>query len=492
MRTSRLDADLAAFLSDESRLEGGRADEVAWPETAADVSRLLAEAQAARRPVTISGAGTGVVGGRVPRGGLVIATDRFTQVGPIRVGPDGNARMRVGAGVALSVVQDTAAASGFLYPPDPTEAGSWIGGNIATNASGARSFRFGPTRRYVAALSVVLPDGTILELERGAHRARDGRFVIPRAGRDPLVVPAPDWDPPATSKHVAGYYSAKDMDLVDLFIGSEGTLGVVIDADLMLLRAPEETLSGILFFPADEHAFALVDEARDGSDPLISPMCLEYFAESALEVLRGRGISMPTPAGAAIFFEQPATTGDLEVRLSAWVELASRHGASEDSWLADTATNQRAFREFRHLLPVTVNETLAKRRVRKVSTDTAVPRGRLAEMLRAFRDVIDGERLERVEFGHVGNDHVHVNIVPRDDREQQVARELYGRLLEIAVAMGGSVSGEHGLGKTKARYLRLQYPPETIEKMRVIKRALDPAGILGQGTLLDATEAGGA
>jgi D-lactate dehydrogenase (cytochrome) len=121
--------------------------------------------------------------------------------------------------------------------------------------------------------------------------------------------------------------------------------------------------------------------------------------------------------------------------------------------------------------------------VRKVSTDTAVPRGSLPRMLATYRRLLDGAGLEYVEFGHVGNDHVHVNVIPRDAREQGRAAELYGTLLREAVQLGGTISGEHGLGKTKARYLGLLYSDEDIEAMRAVKRALDPAGILGQGTL---------
>lgn len=483
MRTSRRPEDLGAFLSDESRLEGGTADEVAWPESVLEISTLLKRAQAEGTPVTISGGGTGVVGGRIPQGGLVIATDRFDAIGPWREFPDGTATVRAGAAVTLAAVQEAAAARGWFYPPDPTEAGSWIGGNVATNASGARTFRFGPTRAWIAGLTVVLPEGTILALERGRIRAENGRFTIPRDGAAPLVVPAPTWTTPRTSKHVAGYYSEAGMDLVDLFIGSEGTLGVVVDADLRLVRAPEEILTGILFFPDESSAFAFVDAARDPRDLRIEPMCLEFFAESALTLLRGQGVDIPADGHAAIFFEQPSRRSDLDDCMAAWIELAAAHGASEASWIAEGPSDHRKFREFRHLVPVTINETLARRKVRKVSTDTAVPRGALPEMLARFRAEMDRHGLEHVEFGHVGNDHVHVNIVPRDAAEQALARSLYDRLIEIALELGGSISGEHGLGRTKARYLARQYPPAVIDEMRAIKRALDPAGILGRGVL---------
>ena len=482
MKSSRAPGDLAAYLTDESRLEG-TAEEVVWPANPREAAAVLARAHAERTPVTVSGAGTGIVGGRVPCGGIVLALDRMTRIVSCETDPEGRGgTMRVEPGVTLAEVQERAAGCGLLYPPDPTEAGASIGGTIATNASGSRSFRYGPTRRWVERLLVGLAGGTLLDLSRGAVRARDGVFTVERPGAPPLVVQAPDWRQPATSKHAAGYYSAPEMDLVDLFIGSEGTLGVVLEADLRLVAAPETMLAGILFFADEPAAFAFVDAARDSGDRLVRPLSLEYFGQRALDLIRDDA-GLPAAACTAILFEQDAPADTLEETTAAWIDLAAHCHASEASWLAEGPRDHRRFREFRHLVPVRINEILARRGVRKVSTDTAVPRGRLPELLARYRSLLDDERLEYVEFGHVGNDHVHVNVIPRDAGEMERAADVYGRLIEIAVALGGSISGEHGLGKTKARYLGRQYPPEAIERMRAIKRALDPHGVLGRGTI---------
>jgi D-lactate dehydrogenase (cytochrome) len=489
MKRSRDPADIAKYLADESRMAGGFAVEVVWPASPAEAAELLRECAASATPVTVSGAGTGITGGRVPQGGVVLALDRMNRILDVAPG-----RARVQAGALLSEVFDAAGAEGLWYPPDPTEWGCSIGGTVATNASGARTFRFGPTRRWVERLLMALPDGTLLDLPRGAVRATGGRFEIPRGGGPPLVVPAPDWTLPRTTKHAAGYYSAPGMDLVDLFVGSEGTLGVVLEAELRLLTAPEQFLAGIFFLAGEDAALSFVEAARAPDAP-VAPLSLEFFDASALDLLREKGVALPGEARAAIFWEEALGLGgraqrgaeaakDAGAALDAWLALGAAAGASDDSWVAEEARDHRKFRDFRHEVPASINEKLARRGVAKVSTDTAVPRGMVRELLRRTRETLAHESLEHAIFGHVGDDHVHVNILARDPGEYAKARAVYRRLVEIAVAMGGTTSAEHGLGKLKAGDLALLYPPDVLERMRAVRRALDPAGILGRGTLL--------
>jgi D-lactate dehydrogenase (cytochrome) len=489
MKRSRDPADIAKYLADESRMSGGFAVEVAWPASPAEAAGFLRECAASATPVTVSGAGTGITGGRIPQGGAVLALDRMNRILELTPG-----RARVQAGALLSEVFEATAAEGLWYPPDPTEWGCSIGGTIATNASGARTFRFGPTRRWVERLLIALPDGTLLDLPRGSVQAAGGRFEVPRAPGSPLVVPAPDWSLPRTTKHAAGYYSAPGMDLVDLFVGSEGTLGVMLEADLRLLAAPDEFLAGIFFFAGEEAALSFVEDARAPGAP-VAPLSLEYFDAAALDLLREKAVELPGKARAAIFWEEAlgpggrspreaAATRDAGVALDAWLALGAAAGASGDSWVAEGARDHRRFRDFRHEVPASINEKLARRGVAKVSTDTAVPRGRAAELLRRTREELARESLEHAIFGHIGDDHLHVNILARDPMEYATARAVYRRLVAIAVGMGGTTSAEHGLGKLKAGDLSLLYPAAVLERMRAVRRALDPAGILGRGTLL--------
>ncbi|MBP7148479.1 MAG: FAD-binding oxidoreductase [Acidobacteria bacterium] len=481
MKSTREPGAIAPYLSDESRMKGGAADEVLWPETAAEAAEVLRCCSASGRPVTVSGAGTGIAGGRVPLGGVVLATDRFNRILDVRRDPEGGGAVTVQAGVTLAALQQALLPERLWYPPDPTETGAWIGGTLATNASGARTFRFGPTRRWVERIVVALPTGELLDLARGRVVARDGSLEI-ALGTSTLRVPAPDWTPPATSKHAAGYFSAPGMDLVDLFVGCEGTLGVILEADLRLVPAPDEVLSGILFFSEEPAALAFVAAAREG-EAGVRPLALEFADARALALVRESAFDVPRGACAAIFFEDAVRSAEAAARLDAWLELAERRAASPESWFAQGPSDHQRFREFRHRIPTAINELIARRGVTKVSTDTAVPRGRVGEMLAAFRREIDGAGFESAAHGHVGDDHLHVNVLPPDPGRYAAARDVYGKLVRIAVEMGGTTSAEHGLGKLKAGDLRLLYPPPVLARMRAIKDALDPANVLGRGTL---------
>ena len=478
------------YLSDESRMEGGRAEEIAWPASADEAAEALAEWHARGLPVTISGGGTGVVGGRIPCGGAILATDRMNRILDIR-GVSSGALMRVQAGASWTEIQQAAAEAGYSYPPDPTEGGCFLGGTLATNASGARSFRFGPTRAWVEALVVALADGRVVELRRGEHRWKGESYALEVPGGPPLAIPVPDWPMPPTSKCTTGYHCRVGMDLIDLLVGSEGTLVVFLEAELRLLPAPREMLSGMLLFDSEEDAFRFTAAARGdrrrGEEGVV-PWSLELFGEEALDLLRDKQVPVPGGARGAIFFEEglaPEAAESFGERQDAWLRLAMRHHASADSWLADGAAEDRRFREFRHAIPETINEKLARRKVTKVSTDTAVPEGKAPEMIGRYRRLLESKGYEHVVFGHAGDDHVHVNIIPRDPGELPEVRRTYWELIRIAIEMGGAAAAEHGLGKLKAPALEMQYPGHVIGRMKAIKRAFDPHWRLGRKTLFD-------
>jgi len=231
--------EIQNYLSDESYVQGGHAARVMFPETGGDVAAILAEATRTETPVTVSGAGTGTVAGRVPFGGIVIATDKLNSLQSI-VREDSGGRAQAEVGVCLFDLQKAADANGLLYPPDPTERSCFIGGNISTNASGARTFKYGPTRNYVTGLQIALASGEVIELRRGQFRAdKDGRVRLPLASGRAIEALLPSYRMPRVRKHASGYYVAPEMDLIDLFIGSEGTLGVIVAAELKLLPKPE-------------------------------------------------------------------------------------------------------------------------------------------------------------------------------------------------------------------------------------------------------------
>lgn len=474
MKSKSQPHEIESFLTDASFIREGYADRVVFPESVADVAEVLAAANRERVPVTVSGAGTGTVGGRVAFGGTVLATDRLNRVKSI-VREDGGGTAVVEAGVILAELQRAVDQQGLLYPPDPTERGCFIGGTVATNASGARTFKYGPTRNYVRRLQVVLASGEVLDLRRGDVRAdATGRM---RVGSVEVILPP--YQMPQTRKNASGYFVAPEMDGVDLFIGSEGTLGVICEVEVRLLPKPDGLLSGVVFFEKESDLLALVADARERA----AARALEFFDQESLDFLRGKYPEIPAQAVGAIFFEQETSAETEEAVLNEWMALLDRHHAFADSWFATNEPDQARLREFRHQLPVLMNEWFARYNQRKVSTDMAVPDEAFAGLFQLYRDTLRSSHLRYTIFGHIGDNHVHVNILPRDDSEAGRAREIYVEFLKYAASVGGTLSAEHGVGKLKREYLRLFYSEEQLRQMAAIKRAFDPNGILGRGNI---------
>ncbi|HEX7334627.1 MAG TPA: FAD-binding oxidoreductase [Pyrinomonadaceae bacterium] len=474
MQTKNNPEEIQSFLSDASFIRDGFAERVVLPESVAEVSEILSGANRDGIPVTVSGAGTGTVGGRVAFGGIVLATDKLNRIKSIVHEEHGGFAV-VEAGVILSDLQRAVDHEGLLYPPDPTERGCFVGGTVATNASGARTFKYGPTRNYVRALKVVLASGEVLDLRRGVVRVdADGRM---RLGS--VDVQLPSYRLPRTRKNASGYFVAPEMDAIDLFIGSEGTLGVICEVEVRLLPKPEGLLSGVVFFADEADVLAVVSDVRAHGDA----RALEFFDRESLNFLRQKYPTIPEEAIGAIFFEQETTEATEEAVLNSWQELLDQHHALADSWFATNEQDQAKLREFRHQLPVLMNEWFARYRQRKVSTDMAVPDEAFPGLFRLYKETLQSSGMRYTIFGHIGDNHVHVNILPRDDDEGARARELYVQFLEYAASVGGTLSAEHGVGKLKRDYLHFFYNDQQLREMAALKTAFDPNGILGRDNI---------
>jgi FAD/FMN-containing dehydrogenase len=432
-------------LEDASGFQG-QADRVFSPANVEELVEILRQASRDSIPVTTAGARTGLTGGSVPQGGWSISMEKFQRL-EVSTGC-----AIVEAGVSLEALQAAASRSNQFYAPDPTERTASIGGTIATNASGSRSFRYGSTRKHVLGLRVVLMDGRVLNVKRG----------------DKVDFPVPQIPLPNTTKNTAGYLLSPGMDWVDLFTGSEGTLGIVVEAELRLLSRPAGVLAGVVFFPSDDDALDAVDAWRN----VERLRMLEYFDRHSLDFLRQKYSEVPAGAGAALLVEQEQ--GDIDF----WAQHAP-----EDSWFADTEQDRERFRRFRHALPELVNDTVRRRGFMKVNSDYAAPLARNREMLAHYHGRLREQSLDYVIFGHIGDAHVHVNILPKSEAEFETGQRLMLEFARKAVELGGTVSAEHGLGKRKAHLLELQYTPAQIEAMKDVKRRLDPQWLLNRGNL---------
>lgn len=445
------------YLEDASGWKGS-AEKLLVPETEEEIAAILRGASGSGTAVSIAGAGTGVTGGRVPQGGWVLSLERFRRIeiyGGYAV---------TGAGVTLQELDAAARRTGQFYPPDPTEMSASVGGTIACNSSGSRSFRYGDTRRYIRRLRVVHADGRIAEYRRG----------------DSIDFDVPAISMPASTKHSAGYRLVPGMDWIDLIAGSEGTLAVVTEAELDLLPAPANLFSGVVFFASEADALDAVDAWRD-----VPKLCmLEYLDEYSLALLRARYPEIPLAAGAALLLEQEAADEEVD----AWLErLDAQRADVEGSWFASSHHDRERFRRFRHALPEAVNEIVRRRGQRKLNSDCAVPVSRNRDMLTFYRRRLEQEFPgQYVIFGHIGDAHLHPNVLVDSDEQAARGQALMDEFAREAVELGGTVGAEHGLGKRKAHLLAIQFKTEEIEAMKAVKRRLDPHWILSPANLFPA------
>lgn len=512
-------SEYAKYLTDESR-QTGQAAAMAFPGSTAEVCATVLAARARGWSITVSNARTGIAAGAVPAGGLLLSLERLNRIGALRPGAGDAILVHCEAGVPLSDVQKGVrtgvfAESGrwdqeslatlallrqgrYIYPPDPTEASAAIGGTIACNASGAHTFLYGPTRPYVESLTVVLMDGRVLDLERGRVRAGpEGRFGIRQADGTVSWGHVPSYAWPRT-KNAAGYYAAPGMDLVDLLIGSEGTLGIITGAVVRAIPAPEASCAVMTFWPAESAALRFTRAVRDRRQEL-GIEAIEYFGPDALRLLRQRRAQLgavsgvpecvPTAADCAIYLDIGTASARLDPVLEQLIAVVNAQGGDPEScWSAMADDERERLRICRHALPETVNARIAETRrrhptVTKLGTDMAVPDDCLERVLAMYRSHLDQAGLPYVVFGHIGDNHLHVNILPEDPQQYALGKRIYRRFAEEVVAMGGSPAAEHGIGKLKTAFLDILYGAAGVRQMRAVKAVFDPDFRLGPGTL---------
>lgn len=429
-------------------------DAVARPGSDAEVVELLREANADGTPVTTAGGQTSTTGASITDRGTLLSMRGLNGILDL----DLRARtVRVQPGALVGDLKRATAAEGLLFAPDPTsEEECTVGGAIACNASGARTLKYGATRQHVRALRVALATGEVLELRR--------------AGLE---------------KNTVGYAFAHDP--IDWFIGSEGTLGVILEAELSLLPLPRSVVGIAIPFVDEASALRCVVAARESSS--VAPRCLEYFDSLALALARSADDqpNWATGAGAMVYVEQEVDH-DLDAALSGWLALAEAVGALDDLRVFESEAQLRHARVMRHAVPATMNERGARQRAhggRKVSTDWAVPYPRLAEAIATARRIADVHGVpQAVVYGHAGNGHPHQNFIAHDADELARIEGVVEETLRHVIAMGGTVAAEHGIGKIKRKWLGLQMSPTQIGVMRAVKHELDPRGILAPGNIL--------
>jgi len=503
------------YLGDESR-RFGQAESISFPTTEGEMTAVLTRMWKSQTPVTIQGGRTGLAAAAVPQGGHILNLTRMNGVLGLREA-EGRFFLRVQPGVVLSQLRDNIARRTFdtkgwdadslyayhrfqvgaeqFFPPDPTEASATLGGMAACNASGARSYRYGPVRQHITALRLVLSSGDPLILRRGECRAKDRELLLHTEGGNTLTLTLPTYQMPRT-KNASGYYIEDNMDAIDLFIGSDGTLGVVSELELALSPLPGHIWGVSCFFAHEEQSLCFVEAVRSLGDAIGA---IEYFNCGVFELLRRNkeenpafsGLpDIPRNADNAVYVELHCTcrkdAEELLYTLGQYMEAQGGH--EENTWVARTQEDLDLLHFFRHAAPECVNLLIDQRRklhpgIAKLGTDMSVPDDCLHQVIAMYRRDLKEAGLEHAVWGHIGNNHLHVNILPWNEDDFAVGKALYRHWAEAVTEMGGAVSAEHGVGKIKAEYLDVMYGPMHIREMQQLKAALDPEWILGQGTL---------
>ncbi len=512
-----IESDFPAYLLDESKMTG-KARYLFFPRSEGELASVIEFLGEQGETISISGARTGIVGSAVSQGGGIVSTERMDRV--IGIGWDedeGRYYVRCEPAVTLAHLEEILVRpegggleeltegsledfgkGSYHYPVDPTERGASVGGTVATNASGARTFRYGPTRDWVRRLRVMLPDGHVLDITRGRIFEKDGKFRISLSHGEEVWVPVPGYGRSHEEgiKNVAGIFSANGMDLIDLFIGSEGLLGIITMVE-MWLEEMRPRFSVVLFLDDLDNALDFVELLR--SDARIEPEFLELMDGRCLSLLRDVQEStpaalgmppIPVEAGSAILFDLPLRE-NMELELKLISSLARRCGSSlERSWCGYERRELERFSRFRHSAPEIVNAIITSQKrnhpeLHKLGTDISVPNRHMREMMTFYVQRMEESGLDYVIFGHIGDNHPHVNILPHDPEELSRGKDMYLEFSKKAVELGGSVSAEHGIGKLKRDLLRVMYGDEGIEEMRNVKRSLDPRGIMNPGNMFE-------
>ncbi len=376
--------------------------------------------------------------------------------------------------VPLEAYEEFQASPEQFFPTDPTEASACLGGMAACNASGARSYAYGPMRPHVTGLHVALADGDLLELQRGEAFAQGRHLSLVTAEGRTLELDLPGYTMPET-KNASGYFVADDMDAIDLFIGACGTLGVITELEIALQAAPSVVWGVSCFFDSEDKAVSFTDSVR----PVLShTAAIEYFDAGALDILRRQReqstafASLPAldkEAKVCVYVEldcDDEAQATEELYHLGWVlELAG--GRDDATWVARTEVDRECQRFFRHAVPESVNMLIDERRrtdptITKLGSDMSVPNARLADVVAFYRRTLAESGLESAAWGHIGNNHLHVNILPRDAQDYRRGGELFAQWAAEVTAMGGAVSAEHGVGKIKAGFLETMYGHEAM------------------------------
>jgi len=473
--------EFESYLEDTSNLYGN-ASSLYIVNSKDELIDLIRDFNKHKTPFTLSAGRTGTTGGCVPLGGVIVSIEKLKSITEI---DKKNKTMRLEAGITFKELEEMSAKNNFTLRAAPTESLAFIGGSISTCASGVRGFGYGSIRNYVSEIEVVLPTGESIIVERGTVFSKGRIFDFEYEGKN-FKFRLPTYIVPKI-KSQAGYFVHDDMDLIDLFIGSEGTLGVVVAGKINLQDRPVNAFDGLIFFKKEPEALEFITKIKNlKGKKLLKPTSLEFFDENSLNMLKEEYSFVPV-VSCAVYFEQAVEVSDnLNTLMDEWANLIEEAGAiMEKSLLADTPKERERIFEFRHRLPQVINEYLRSYKQLKTAVDCAVPPEAFLNMYSFYKEKAKESGINYVNFGHIGEDHLHFNFLPKNDKESMGAKKYMELFCKNAVSLGGTISAEHGIGKIKKNYLKIMYNEAEIKEMAHLKKYFDPACLMGLDNIFE-------
>lgn len=515
--------DYPDYLNDESHLiNSGKADRIYFPKVENEIVEIVKLSKEKKIPITISGGGTGISGGRVPLEGWIIATDDMTTIVSdqkeswtdpetnisyevhLNKLSESNAELTIPIAMTVKSIQNFCRENDWFYPPDPTERSSFIGGNINTNASGARSFKFGSTRNWVQKLRIILPNGNILKLDRSNNKTGEinkESILIKNNNEIIYNLPRPTYKLPNTRKNVAGPVINDESQLIDLFIGSDGIFGIVSEVTLKLIKEPFQIISIFVFLNDLKQVTNLIEESaknRDNNQNPV-PLSVEYLDNRSLDIIRKEDSTVPPDAKYLLIIEQDLDSQEqMDEYLEYWSNKFDSLNIRETSVALDYKEIEH-HKFLRHLIPETINTIVKNNGQGKLGTDYSVPIRSLEKFLSLamskgdeFEKYLSKKYLKLNSIGyaiwaHAGDAHLHLNLLPKDDDDTKVAKKIFVEIMRKIVEWDGSIAAEHGLGKKYFEGkpgLYYQYGENGINQVKKIKEILDPNNLLNRGNLI--------
>jgi D-lactate dehydrogenase (cytochrome) len=506
---------LASLLEDAAHYPGGHAVAVAAPASEAGVAAVLDQFST----VLPIGAQSSLTGGATPMGETLLSTSRFNRIVEIA-----DVTVRVEAGVTLAELDAALHRAGRYYPPVPTFMGAFVGGTIATNAAGAATFKYGTTRDWVLAITVVLANGDVLDIERGETVAdADGCIDVVLSERTARIH-IPTYRMPAVAKSSAGYFAAPGMDLIDLFVGSEGSLGVVTEVTLKVVRARPATCLAFVPFGDRSAALRFAATLRDAAmatwksrDPRgLDVSAIEHMDARCVALLREDGIyrrfGVTIPSGTAIALlvtiELPPGTSPSQafdeigrarestapdtplVRFCRMLDAADVLDDVEIAVPGDDARAEQLL-AVREAVPAAVNARVGRAkldidaRIAKTAADMIVPFDHVEELLALYDAEFARRGLDAAVWGHISDGNLHPNVIPRSMADVASGKQAIRAFGRRVAELGGSPLAEHGVGRNPVKQALLEdlYGRAGVDEMRAVKRALDPGSKLAPGVI---------